>query len=376
MGKAKKKTKHVQLQEEVTAGNRRSSRVSIPSQRLREAGDRSEVSTLTQMEFENEVDVREVHRRDTMEEIEERSENMAQQLKMAQSQIEELQHQLNEVLSAQIVQTTSANDKELFPSGKNLMEQPSTSTGIHINATDRHIEHPTVPALNNISADVSQQSNGMHASTTDLQQMLANAMNQLMNRDSQDNEGKKLISDYLVLGATLDPKVKSKIWSKEFVDLSSLKHDWVETEVDLSVQDNGRPAISVKPSKSSPPANVYQWISLFGVYAAVYLERFPQEAPHLMTYIVRILELSRKHQGFVWTAYDDKFRRIRAYVDAPWHVTNWELMHQAMATNVPQVQNFQRNLPFRRDGPRQQNNNQTEPTYRTPRGFCYSQIQT
>ena len=51
----------------------------------------------------------------------------------------------------------------------------------------------------------------------------------------------------------------------------------------------------------------------------------------MLTYMVSIVDMHRRHGGFAWRVYDEKFRRVRALVPSmPWHQTNWELAMDAI----------------------------------------------
>ena len=310
MPKAKRKSKHAAVKEPMAAPVRRSNRESRPSQRLREVESLFDVSTLPgRMEEDSSM----------------RNGDLTDQLEVAHERIEDLQIQLNAALASQAQQTESSPIVSI--SNDRSSGLPSTSTGIfqtsvrHGVANDQQFPDDNFQqnSDNNTAVKMSHQQS---QPAVNLDQMLSNAMSQIINPQGHDNEGKKLVSSYLILGATLDPKVKSKIWSREYVELSSLHQEQMDPAVSVSVQDNGKPSISLRPTKSSPASNFYQWLTWFGTYASVYLEKFPEQASSVMTYMIRILELSRKHQGFLWRTYDENFRRMRSYVDMPWHITN------------------------------------------------------
>ena len=51
--------------------------------------------------------------------------------------------------------------------------------------------------------------------------------------------------------------------------------------------------------------------------------------------MVNILDMHRRHGGFAWRVYDERFRRLRALAPSmPWHLTNWDLAMDAIQTVV------------------------------------------
>ena len=299
---ARKKRKHTAQQEQTTAPVRRSERESRPSQRLREV--------------ENLFDVPPPPNRrppDTSDE----DNDLTDQLEVAHERIVQLQLQLSAALEKQ----THHNKEDgvtIHKDGRPGV--PSTSTGIsrtaiRLETSDDQEFIDDNPQRKSDNSKTTKMDHQQNQSSPDLNHMISKAMSQIINPHVEDNEGKKLASSYLILGATLDPKVKSKIWSREYVELSSLHQGQMDSAVSVSVQDNGKPSISLRPTKPTPAANIYQWLTWFGTYASVYLEKFPDQAPSLMTYMIRILELSCKHHGFLWRTYDENFRHMRSYVD-------------------------------------------------------------
>ena len=146
------------------------------------------------------------------------------------------------------------------------------------------------------------------------------------------------------LGATLSESVKSKIWAKQYIDLTTMT---TTSQSSLSLSMSGvNPTIALNPAKSTPPDSILTWIRLFNTYASVYLQAHPDEGPAMMTYIVRILDMSRNKKGFVWREYDEQFRRLRARCPSlPWQVVNTTLAWEAME----RVEEATKEQPFRRN---------------------------
>ena len=117
------------------------------------------------------------------------------------------------------------------------------------------------------------------------------------------------LASYLVLGATLEPKIKSKICEGGmWISLRCLRQ---HTAVSVAMGNNGQPTISLTPVRARPPSSIYEWLRLFGTNASIYLQTHADEAASLMTYMVAITDMSKRHGGYAWRVYDEKFGRIR-----------------------------------------------------------------
>ena len=101
------------------------------------------------------------------------------------------------------------------------------------------------------------------------------------------------------LGSTIDQDLRKKIKQAAFIDLPLLKKSSYEIKQGTT-------------SKLRQPNNFDEWLELFLIFATIRATYFPQDAPHLFTYITRIRDLSRKQEGLVWRDYDVEFRQLKA----------------------------------------------------------------
>ena len=165
------------------------------------------------------------------------------------------------------------------------------------------------------------------------QDLLSNIVQQMSSGQTAGEQPS--LASFLVLGATLEPKIKAKNCEGGYVDLGALCSP-TDTTVSVAMGNNGQPSISLTPVRTKPPSSIYEWLRLFRTYASIYLQAHADEAASLMTYMVAIMDMSKRHGGYAWRVYDDKFRRIRALSPTlPWHVTNWDLAMDAIHANVP-----------------------------------------
>lgn len=153
------------------------------------------------------------------------------------------------------------------------------------------------------------------------------------------------LTDGIPLSSTVSQKTKTKIWNNEFVDLRSL----------LSVRDEplsvsiSSGIINVQQSpKFKFPISISQWTDAFLIFASIYIEKFPQEAPHLFKYCHMVREIQQLHGDNAFRAYDEHFRKLRESVVAPWQIPVQELRLKAITLPKPGYQNKTAlNQPFR-----------------------------
>ena len=158
---------------------------------------------------------------------------------------------------------------------------------------------------------------------------------------------------YLIRGTTLDKKLKLKIWSGEYVELAQLitKTDH-SNSVNMSYTESTGTQISLAPVKSRPPSNFGEWFRQFNIFVCVYIQKFPEEGPSLISYMDKIYTLSlEKPLSYTWRLYDENFRKVRAAIpeesrfeDMPWHITCEALLREARVpsntTKPSQFSNF------------------------------------
>lgn len=178
------------------------------------------------------------------------------------------------------------------------------------------------------------------------------------------------------LGVSVKKSIRKKIHKNKFVNLIKLL-----------------PQMRSKhPHKSAPREilNIDAWSDAFLIYAAIYLEKYPEEARGMLKYasVIRgiaryasvIRGIARQSRGLGWKQYDENFRKSReANVHMyAWVNTNWGLLYNFGIMSVSAAypghmgqanrgDSF-RGEPFRDDG-RSQSGSRTEGI---PRSFCFS----
>ena len=112
------------------------------------------------------------------------------------------------------------------------------------------------------------------------------------------------------LDGAVPPKVRDKIWAREYVDLAALLLD-DEQEMELRICNRqDKPSFKMVPRHKQDITNIGLWHKAFRRYATVYLRKYPYEHWGIMTYIDTIAELA--DDGVDWVAYDKRFRKNHA----------------------------------------------------------------
>ena len=146
--------------------------------------------------------------------------------------------------------------------------------------------------------------------TPNTQELLASMLQQMTAAQMTPTGEHQAVTPFLVLGSTLEPKIRAKTWEGAYVELGALASS--EPAVAVAVSNTGQqPSISLTTVRARPPGNILEWLRRFATYAAVYLERQATEAPSVLTYMVSIVDMHRRHGAFAWCVYDEKFRRVR-----------------------------------------------------------------
>ncbi|XP_062598861.1 uncharacterized protein LOC134260311 [Saccostrea cucullata] len=143
--------------------------------------------------------------------------------------------------------------------------------------------------------------------------------------------GTEIRSEYPRTGLN---KIKSKIWSNEFIDLRSLLTHQEEDPVTLLITPG---VINLQHSqKSKTPLSINQWTDAFLVFTCIVIQQKPTEAPHLLKYMSFIRELQKLHGDSAWRSYDESFRKLKETVDLPWQKPVEELRGKSLAVSTKQ----------------------------------------
>lgn len=125
----------------------------------------------------------------------------------------------------------------------------------------------------------------------------------------------------------------------EFIDfrtLLSTREEFIEFRTLLSTREE---PLSVPISsgvinlhqgpKFKTPINIAQRTDALFIFAAVYIEKYPTEAPHLLKYGHSIREIHQLHGDNAVRSYDELFRKRKESLNVPWQNTIQDLRLKA-----------------------------------------------
>ena len=172
-----------------------------------------------------------------------------------------------------------------------------------------------------------------------------------------DRDTGDVLRPFLIAGATVNKKVKAKIWNFEYIELSLLASNdaFRPNKPDMNVDyDKGEVSqISLTSSKARKATNFFDWLRWFVKYAAIYCQKHSSDSPSLLSYILIILQLNTDHS--CWREYDEAFRRIREISQLPWHLKDAHVLSQA--NEAFKNHNNSTNNSTRRSNPQTRNGN-------------------
>jgi hypothetical protein len=167
-------------------------------------------------------------------------------------------------------------------------------------------------------------------------------LNSLLNQDAGEPAAKVdnviTISDGIPLGAATPLRVRSKIWANQYIDLSLLLQ-CREEPLSLNIS-SGSVTSQQGQTKQKTPLSIHQWTDAFLIYMSIYIQKFPDQAPHLLKYCHYIRELSRLLGDRAWRVYDENFRLLKKTSALLWQKPVEELRMKAASTNTQSQQPF------------------------------------
>ena len=140
----------------------------------------------------------------------------------------------------------------------------------------------------------------------------------------EPDQGEPIYARFFSLGATIDPKLKVRIWNGEYIEVGSLTSTTNNPSLTINMSSDN-PTLALSTPRSAKPDNIWAWLRLFHTYASIYCEKFPAEGPSIFTYVIRILDLHRRYKGPVWRSYNERFRALRALMPLSWDKIHWDI---------------------------------------------------
>ena len=168
--------------------------------------------------------------------------------------------------------------------------------------------------INNVPNRSSEQSIILPAQMSAKNLQMTNTIN---STDSNVHGKLNYIHQNLPLSAQVPENVKQEIWAGGYVDLKSLKHEERDLSLVLTGSDKIGRKLGLKADHSNKTLNIDQWVSVFLVYSAVYLQKHPLESEAILGYIETVRGLEKK--GGNWRFYDEQFRKLKKTLGLSWN---------------------------------------------------------
>ena len=120
-------------------------------------------------------------------------------------------------------------------------------------------------------------------------------------------------------------RVRQKIWSHEYIELSSLLDPDTDSDNSYTIVSNQGEPLKLSHTKSTKTIqNLGQWCSAFEIFLTIYCRKFPAELPKLMTYMNSVKKLAHRDGDYI--SYDRDFRYLKQSTNLSWdtvHTTLW-----------------------------------------------------
>ncbi|VDI44251.1 Hypothetical predicted protein [Mytilus galloprovincialis] len=143
------------------------------------------------------------------------------------------------------------------------------------------------------------------------------------------------------IGAHIPLNIKEKIWRGEFIHLGLLLKSAAVLGSDSTldgdfVMKGG--ALTVVNKKPDSLNNIEIWTSVFMIYMAILLEKWPMKAQEYLKYMQSIRLASSRGTNHGWAVYDDQYRlKKERFPSSSWGVIDQELWVLCVVTgNVNQ----------------------------------------
>ena len=166
------------------------------------------------------------------------------------------------------------------------------------------------------------------------------------------------------LGSLVDPKIKAKIWAKQFVELELLAAESTPQTLFMLDAHTSKPVVEVRDQPTKRITNVEQWTDAFLLYIAIYLERHPADTADILKYLQIIRTMSANAHSKLFLSYDRNFRKLRARNSMPWCNIHQELFHHVTSEATKAQSQSRGGFPLTR-----------QPFQRKqsfPAGYCYA----
>jgi len=155
------------------------------------------------------------------------------------------------------------------------------------------------------------------------------------NAQNNYNTGQRQVTELtsgIPLGAHIPKRIKEKNWANEYIDLSALLPKNVDN--DLWSVTFAPSTVTLQNQQNVPKTksilSFYEWNEAFRIFMAIYIQKFPEDAPHMLKYMSTIRNIYEMKGNESFRYYDETFRLLRKENSQPWQQEIDELHRKTM----------------------------------------------
>jgi hypothetical protein len=132
------------------------------------------------------------------------------------------------------------------------------------------------------------------------------------------------VSTSVSIDARMSDKIKSKIWSKQFIDFATLlsKDNKSKSKLCLQVEQSDYPGkltiyqLDTNGESELTVSTMHDWITAWNRFSAIYCLKFPNEQPKLAKHFEAVRNIADARGN--WQTYDFDFRTLVAQGEIEW----------------------------------------------------------
>jgi hypothetical protein len=167
-------------------------------------------------------------------------------------------------------------------------------------------------------------------------------------------------------------KIRSKIWSNEFIKLSLLLDESDDQDESFSLQlhqSGGVPTLRWCATESKKQLTMNQWLKSWNRFSALFIQQYPQHSTGLAKHFETVRQVFSKNGD--WHRYDESYRREISESRITWGCPHLELYLEALTTKGTSaiLGNFSTGNATSTNNSGRDNSGRG--TGRLPKGVCY-----
>lgn len=281
--------------------------------------------------------------------------------------------------STDLTKRTPAKRGKQSPDGS--VQQSSSPSTISPEILETITKEVTEKVTANLKEEISNMFNALQPTAITSQGSIACAsnINSNINRDNAIQEtveaaivnqsdkitsgrsGSVFVSTSVSIEARVPDKLKSKIWSKQYVDFGSLLHrnKQGKEKLSLQVENSMKPGMLTihqveRDDTDGELSSMNDWLTAWNRYMAIYCIKYPHEQAKLAKHLEAVRDIADAKGN--WYSYDKDFRSLIEQGQVQWGDVHMELYVNARLTSSQSIKTT---------------NSHKELSKTIPRGACF-----